>query len=103
MIRRPPRSTQSRSSAASDVYKRQHARSHPLDGELGAYAYHRVVRPGHARVGDGCGATREHTRIVGLHMRVRAEHGGHASVEPASEPDLLAGGLGVEVDEHDGS
>src|SRR5450756_3221725 len=27
MIRRPPRSTQSRSSAASDVYKRQRARS----------------------------------------------------------------------------
>src|SRR5450756_1996964 len=27
MIRRPPRSTQSRSSAASDVYKRQHALS----------------------------------------------------------------------------
>src|SRR5450756_2908853 len=26
MIRRPPRSTQSRSSAASDVYKRQHSR-----------------------------------------------------------------------------
>src|SRR5450756_2308727 len=26
MIRRPPRSTQSRSSAASDVYKRQHVR-----------------------------------------------------------------------------
>src|SRR5680860_1602873 len=27
MIRRPPRSTQSRSSAASDVYKRQHQQS----------------------------------------------------------------------------
>src|SRR5450756_984376 len=30
MIRRPPRSTQSRSSAASDVYKRQDM-DHPLD------------------------------------------------------------------------
>src|SRR5680860_561100 len=29
MIRRPPRSTQSRSSAASDVYKRQQQSSHP--------------------------------------------------------------------------
>src|SRR5680860_1893263 len=28
MIRRPPRSTQSRSSAASDVYKRQHQEQH---------------------------------------------------------------------------
>src|SRR5680860_806093 len=27
MIRRPPRSTQSRSSAASDVYKRQHSKN----------------------------------------------------------------------------
>src|SRR5450756_931699 len=38
MIRRPPRSTQSRSSAASDVYKRQvqHRVAHlvPLDGGL---------------------------------------------------------------------
>src|SRR5680860_341980 len=32
MIRRPPRSTQSRSSAASDVYKRQ---EHPSVGTLG--------------------------------------------------------------------
>src|SRR5450756_1006828 len=29
MIRRPPRSTQSRSSAASDVYKRQSVHRHP--------------------------------------------------------------------------
>src|SRR5450756_3246426 len=37
MIRRPPRSTQSRSSAASDVYKRQ-SRSHEwirIDGDVG--------------------------------------------------------------------
>src|SRR5450756_1647136 len=34
MIRRPPRSTQSRSSAASDVYKRQISSS--LDGSTGA-------------------------------------------------------------------
>ena len=33
MIRRPPRSTQSRSSAASDVYKRQHVA--PADGSGG--------------------------------------------------------------------
>ena len=31
MIRRPPRSTLSSSSAASDVYKRQGKRGHPLD------------------------------------------------------------------------
>src|SRR5450756_3227768 len=40
MIRRPPRSTQSRSSAASDVYKRQ-----PLIGLGGAvsFIYHRYL------------------------------------------------------------
>src|SRR5450756_589280 len=35
MIRRPPRSTQSRSSAASDVYKRQVERHPHLDATLG--------------------------------------------------------------------
>src|SRR5659263_196217 len=36
MIRRPPRSTQSRSSAASDVYKRQvEVKTNPVTGPLG--------------------------------------------------------------------
>eukprot|EP00657_Telonema_sp_P-1_P006190 TRINITY_DN24367_c0_g1_i1.p1 TRINITY_DN24367_c0_g1~~TRINITY_DN24367_c0_g1_i1.p1 ORF type:complete len:102 (+),score=38.18 TRINITY_DN24367_c0_g1_i1:104-409(+) len=43
MIRRPPRSTQSRSSAASDVYKRQHDSKHAATGDLlhcqGEYLY----------------------------------------------------------------
>src|SRR5450756_3257125 len=34
MIRRPPRSTQSRSSAASDVYKRQLLQSVRIDAEI---------------------------------------------------------------------
>src|SRR5680860_1910539 len=45
MIRRPPRSTQSRSSAASDVYKRQfHGLSELVGGELENLAW--VPRPG---------------------------------------------------------
>src|SRR5450756_2500704 len=36
MIRRPPRSTQSRSSAASDVYKRQFLIEEPMAAALGA-------------------------------------------------------------------
>ena len=36
MIRRPPRSTQSRSSAASDVYKRQVLAAHRVHGDLHA-------------------------------------------------------------------
>src|SRR5450756_2156245 len=41
MMRRPPRSTQSRSSAASDVYKRQAAKMviHRSDVRLGEAAY----------------------------------------------------------------
>src|SRR5680860_1917241 len=43
MIRRPPRSTQSRSSAASDVYKRQGAdAAHPRLVEVGAE--HELIR-----------------------------------------------------------
>ncbi len=60
-----------------------HAGPHPLDRELGADADHRVVRPGHAGVGDGRRAPRQYAGIVRLHVRVRAEHGGHAPVEPA--------------------
>src|SRR5450756_253928 len=42
MIRRPPRSTQSRSSAASDVYKRQAGWDAELDGLSGSGAGHLV-------------------------------------------------------------
>src|SRR5450756_2667730 len=55
MIRRPPRSTQSRSSAASDVYKRQQKRypEVPADGEplaIRANRHHGVVHGAVARV-----------------------------------------------------
>ena len=41
MIRRPPRSTQSRSSAASDVYKRQALDCHPDIMDKVYKAHHR--------------------------------------------------------------
>src|SRR5680860_1659580 len=44
MIRRPPRSTQSRSSAASDVYKRQAVAGSPLSVVLGEHAGSRGER-----------------------------------------------------------
>src|SRR5680860_1894168 len=45
MIRRPPRSTQSRSSAASDVYKRQEAM---FDGVVGRYDItNTIITAGH--------------------------------------------------------
>ena len=62
-------------------------------------ADHRVVRAGHAGVGDRGGAAGEHARVVRLDVRVRAEHGGDAAVEVVRERDLLARRLGVEVDD----
>ena len=47
MIRRPPRSTQSRSSAASDVYKRQVEYS-----DLGSLFIRKVVDKANAEIGD---------------------------------------------------
>ena len=48
MIRRPPRSTLDRSSAASDVYKRQHDGVEDVDdGRLDAVGQHEAVG-GHA-------------------------------------------------------
>ena len=44
---------------------------------------------------------RLHAGVVRLHVRVRADHRGHPSVEHARERDLLARGLRVEVDEDD--
>src|SRR5450756_1597203 len=53
MIRRPPRSTQSRSSAASDVYKRQDVRDAPPGHSVRHRHPVRGRRHGH---GDAAGA-----------------------------------------------
>src|SRR5450756_2849822 len=74
MIRRPPRSTQSRSSAASDVYKRQ-----ALPGDRG----HRALFPDEER--DAA----DHGRGV-----YEAECGGNAE---ESEPDRGADGVGAQL------
>ena len=73
--------------------------AHARDRLLGLDADHRVVRPGHARVGERGRAARVHARVVRLHVRVRADHRRHAPVEPPRERDLLARRLGVHVDE----
>ena len=74
---------------------------HPLDRDLRLHADHRVVRAGHAGVGDRGRAARQDARVVRLHVRVRADHRRDAAVEPAGHRDLLARRLGVEVDDHD--
>ncbi len=43
----------------------------------------------------------KHALVGGGDVRVRAEHGGDAAVEIPAERDLLAGGLGVEVEQND--
>src|SRR5680860_1670075 len=67
MIRRPPRSTQSRSSAASDVYKRQVAT--PADGHTMVTFMH--IRQGQAR---------------SVHVTVGASSGRYLSLIHISEP-----------------
>ena len=77
----------------------RHAGTHPPDRELRLHADHRVVRAGHACVGDRRRAAGLHAGVARLHVRVRPEHRRHAAVEPAGERDLLARRLRVEVDD----
>ena len=88
--------------ALGDLEPNRHARSHPVDREVGLDADHRVVGARHAGVGDRRGAAGQHAGVGRLHVRVRPDHGRHAAVEPARERDLLARRLGVHVDDDDG-
>src|SRR5450756_1739926 len=54
MIRRPPRSTQSRSSAASDVYKRQRPITTPCRRERGRLAKRRDAPAAHSTLAPLC-------------------------------------------------
>ena len=71
------------------------------DRELRLHADHRVVRAGHPGVADRRRAAGEDARVVRLNVRVGADHGGHAAVEPGRERNLLARCLGVKVDDDD--
>ena len=76
--RRHPRSERRPPPARSD----RHACPHPADRELGPHADHRVVGSRHPGVGDrGCSAG-QHACVVRLHVRVRTDYRGDASVEP---------------------
>ena len=56
-------------------------------------------RPGHADVALKRGAAGQDLFVGGGHVGVRAEHGGDAAVEVAAHQLLVAGGLGVEVEQ----
>ena len=64
-------------------------------------ANHRVVRSGHADVGDVGRAVRQDALVGRLHVRVRADDDRDAAVEVPAHRDFLGRRLGVEVHEDD--
>jgi len=71
-----------------------------LDRLILLHADHAAAWAGHADVGDVRGAAGQDAKVRRGHVRVRADHRGHATVEVPAEADLLARRLGVHVDEH---
>ena len=75
--------------------------AHFLDGQLGLDAKHGVNRAGHAEVGKVRGAVRKNLLVGGLNMSMGSDNGGNAAVKVVSDTFLLAGRLGMEVDDGD--
>ena len=73
----------------------QEAVQHLVDPE----ADDRLVGPGHADVAEEGGALRQHALVGGRHVGVGADHRADPAVEIEAQRLLLAGRLGVEVDE----
>ena len=73
----------------------------PAERGVDGDADDRIVRPGHARVGQAGRALRQDPFVGGLHVRVRADHGRDEAIEVPAHGDLLRGRLGVEVHEDD--
>src|SRR5450756_2751222 len=64
-----------------DLELRWQLREKAPHDDVGTHSDHRLERTGHADVGHVGRATRKYTRIGGLHVRVRPEHGRHPSVQ----------------------
>src|SRR5439155_20112632 len=84
---------------ARDLEAVGHAVDITPDDDRRVDAEHRVTWPDHARVRDVRRAPRQHARVGGGHVRVRADHRGDAAVEVPADRDLLARRLGVPVDD----
>src|SRR5680860_704321 len=69
MIRRPPRSTQSRSSAASDVYKRQRLDCIASMLSINYYTDHVKVPNEWLRIGEDTGRKEERMSSMGKRLR----------------------------------
>ena len=65
------------------------------------HADDRIVRAGHADVGDVGRAAGQHARVGGLHVRVGADDGRDPAVEVPAHRDLLGGRLRVHVHDDD--
>ena len=64
-------------------------------------AEHTVVWPGHPHVRNERRPAVQHGSVGRGHVRVRAEDNAHPPVEIPSHRHLLAGGVGVEIDDAD--
>ena len=53
------------------------------------HADHAVIRSSHADIGDVRRASRQHPLVSGLHVRVRPDHDGGASIEMPIHRDFL--------------
>ena len=74
-----------------------------FDGLLRRDAQHRFDGPGHAQIGDVAGALGHHPLVGGGHVGMGAPHGADAAIQIVAQRQLLAGGLGVEVQQGKGS
>ena len=71
-------------------------RQHGLEAEPD----HRVARPRHPDVADVGGPARQDAVVGCGHVRVGAQQGRHPASQVVQHDLLLAGGLGVELDDH---
>jgi Glycosyltransferase family 87 len=79
----------------------RHLGGEAAQDQLRAHPDDRVVRAGHAGVGDVGRPAAQDVGVARLDVRVGAEHRRHPTVQEPPHGHLLAGRLGVEVDDHD--
>ena len=91
----------SRAGPAADSNFDRHAVDEPSERGVDRHADDRIVRAGHADVGEVSRALGQDALVGGLDMRVRADNGGDAAVEMPAHGDFFGCRFGMEVDEDD--
>lgn len=79
----------------------RHSGEEAVEDKLGLNAYYRVIGAGHPCIGDERSAIGQHAGVGGWDMGVGSEYSGDAAIKIPAQRDLLAGGLGVEVEQDD--